>query len=357
MAKPIKGTKGNDQLVGTNGADVIHAVDGDDVITGGQGDDDIDGGTGFDTAVFSGSFSDYVITMKGTGNDKVTVADTVANRDGTDSLKKVEALQFSNVTIRLDQNNAPVAQNDTASGNEDTPITTGNVLSNDADFEGNSLSITGNSQGANGSVVYNNDGTFTYTPNLDFNGKDSFTYTVSDGSLSSTATVNLTVNAVNDAPALLAVAYINYDGIAGYDPSADTLIAGLFDTNGDGIVSPGDTLRTDFYPLNFNASLLGEFTVKDHIVSSGDSDGSGISSMRFSTDDGGLFRFVDTGSSDQFYQPFNPKALSIWDDHFGARDHITVIAGADPTEPNTTSIVTVGGQLGSQPFIDVDIFI
>ena len=54
---------------------------------------------------------------------------------------------------------------------------------------------------ANGSVVDTGDGTITYTPNADFNGPDSFTYSVTDGvDTSNTATVTVTVNAVNDAP-------------------------------------------------------------------------------------------------------------------------------------------------------------
>jgi hypothetical protein len=48
--------------------------------------------------------------------------------------------------------------------------------------------------------VLNADGSFTYTPNADFNGADSFTYTVSDGDLSDSGTVTITVLPVNDPP-------------------------------------------------------------------------------------------------------------------------------------------------------------
>ena len=53
-------------------------------------------------------------------------------------------------------------------------------------------------QGANGTVVNNGDGTVTYTPDADFNGTDSYTYTVTSGGVTETATVNVTVNAVAD---------------------------------------------------------------------------------------------------------------------------------------------------------------
>ncbi len=98
-------------------------------------------------------------------------------------------------------NSAPIAANDQASGDEDITITTGNVLTNDIDLEGDTLSIESFGQGNNGSVVYNGDGTFTYTPDADYNGQDSFSYTISDGNgNTATATVEVTVNAVNDAP-------------------------------------------------------------------------------------------------------------------------------------------------------------
>ena len=75
------------------------------------------------------------------------------------------------------------------------PVTT-NVLANDS-FEGTPV-VTSVTQGANGTVVNNGDGTVTYTPGEDFNGTDSYTYTVTSGGVTETATVNVTVNAVAD---------------------------------------------------------------------------------------------------------------------------------------------------------------
>src|SRR5204863_205962 len=56
-------------------------------------------------------------------------------------------------------------------------------------------------QPAHGTVAVNADGSFTYTPALNFNGNDSFTYKANDGTAdSNTATVAISVAAVNDAP-------------------------------------------------------------------------------------------------------------------------------------------------------------
>ncbi len=98
-------------------------------------------------------------------------------------------------------NPAPVAVNDTALvTNEDTPATTVNVLTNDSDPDGDPLSIT-TASATNGSVVVNANGTITYTPNANFNGSDTIRYTISDGQGgTATATIAVTVNAINDAP-------------------------------------------------------------------------------------------------------------------------------------------------------------
>ena len=89
---------------------------------------------------------------------------------------------------------SPNAVNDADSTNEDTPVTL-NVVANDTDTIDPSLTVTGVTNGSNGSVVNNDNGTVTYTPNLNFSGADAFTYTVTDDAgNSATATVTITVN-------------------------------------------------------------------------------------------------------------------------------------------------------------------
>ncbi len=94
----------------------------------------------------------------------------------------------------------PVANDDSALTLEDTAITI-DALSNDTDADGDTLTITSVTQGAWGGVSNNGDGTLTYTPNTNVNGTDDFTYTISDGNGGSdSATVSLTISAVNDPP-------------------------------------------------------------------------------------------------------------------------------------------------------------
>lgn len=229
MTAPIKGTKQSDlNLLGTNKSDKIKAKDGNDVIFGGLGNDDIDGGKGFDTAVFRGSFFDYNFLIKDTGNDKITVTDSVADRDGSDSLKHVEALQFDDVAIRLDQNNAAVTRADAVATDEDSSIVF-NVLGNDVDFEGNALTITqidGQDINVGGSVVLgsgaivtlNANQTLTYDPAGAFQslnggeqGADGFAYTVADsqGAISNPTAVNVTINGVWETPTYIANGFLD----------------------------------------------------------------------------------------------------------------------------------------------------
>ena len=100
--------------------------------------------------------------------------------------------------------NELLAGNDSASTSEDTPVITGNVLLNDTDVDNTltpaNISAFDATSANGGTVASNGDGTFTYTPAADFNGPDSFSYTVDDGAGgTSTATVNIDVAAVNDA--------------------------------------------------------------------------------------------------------------------------------------------------------------
>ena len=101
-------------------------------------------------------------------------------------------------------NDAPVAQDNAYNTNEDTVliVTAPGVLGNDSDLENDPLTVVGASAPLHGELFVALDGAggFMYTPTLNYNGPDSFTYIVSDGTLSDTATVAITVNPVNDLP-------------------------------------------------------------------------------------------------------------------------------------------------------------
>ena len=106
----------------------------------------------------------------------------------------------ANVTVTVSSvNDAPVAVNDTIVTSEDTPVVVP-VMVNDTDVDGDSLSVTGVTNGTHGIVTLVS-GVVTYTPNADYHGMDTFTYTISDGNGGlSSANVTVTVSAVNDAP-------------------------------------------------------------------------------------------------------------------------------------------------------------
>jgi len=147
------------------------------------------------------------VTLNTNGSFTYTPA---ANYFGSDSFTYTASdgtldSNTATVTIMVNPvNDAPTATSDSYTTNEDTPlvITGAGVLGNDTDVEGNPLTAVKVSDPAHGTVTLNADGSFTYTPALNYNGQDSFTYKVRDGALhSNVATVTVTVNPVNDAPA------------------------------------------------------------------------------------------------------------------------------------------------------------
>ena len=100
----------------------------------------------------------------------------------------------------LGLNVSPSAADDSVTTNEDNAVTI-SVLENDADPNGDALTLSEATQGANGSVVINPDGTLTYMPAPNFFGADSFTYTINDThGGTAMGIVNVTIDPVNDAP-------------------------------------------------------------------------------------------------------------------------------------------------------------
>ena len=128
-----------------------------------------------------------------------------ANFNGSDSFTfKVsdETADSDDATVSITVNavnDPPMANDDSTTTQEDTPVTI-DVLSNDIDVDGDTLTVTTVTQGRNGSVTINPDNTLSYNPNADFYGTDAFTYTVSDGTSDITATVKVTVNPAQSVP-------------------------------------------------------------------------------------------------------------------------------------------------------------
>ncbi|MCQ4349180.1 tandem-95 repeat protein [Pseudomonas stutzeri] len=136
-------------------------------------------------------------------------------------------------------NDAPLANDDSLAATEDTPVTfaAADLLGNDSDVDGDSLSIASvTSGGTGGTAVLNADGTVTFTPDADFNGVATFSYTVTDGNLvSNTATVT-----VNVAP-----------GSYTYTPPADFHGTDTVDyTVTDGSLTDTATLTLTVTPVN-----------------------------------------------------------------------------------------------------------
>jgi VCBS repeat-containing protein len=191
-------------------ADDSYSTDEDTVLTvaaanGVLGNDSDAEGDGLTASVADGP-AHGVVTLNGDGSFTYTPdADFNGGDSFTYTVSDGSAVSApATVTISVAAvNDPPVAADDSYSTDEDTVLSVDaadGVLGNDSDADGNGLSVSLVGGPAHGSLVLNADGSFTYTPDADFNGGDSFTYTASDGSaVSAAATVTIAVAAVNDA--------------------------------------------------------------------------------------------------------------------------------------------------------------
>ena len=174
-------------------------------------------------------------------------------------------------------NDAPFAVGDAASTVEDAAVEVA-VTANDTDPDGDSLEVSAvKTQPANGAAaVKAGDGTvIVYTPAADFNGTDSFTYTVTDGSLTADAVVTVTVAAVNDAPFAVGDAASTVEDAAvevavtanDTDPDGDSLEVSAVKTqpaNGAAAVKAGDATVIVYTPAaDFNGTDSFTYTVTD----------------------------------------------------------------------------------------------
>ncbi len=179
---------------------------------------DPDAGDTFTYTLVSGTGGDdnASFTISGTALNTAAVFDYETKSSYTIRVRATDAgslyvEKIFAITV-TDVNDAPTATGDNYSTNEDTMLTVAapGVIGNDSDPEGSALSAVLVASAANGAVVLNADGSFTYSPNTNWSGTDSFTYQASDGTLHSTvATVSIVVEAVNDTPTTSGIADVN----------------------------------------------------------------------------------------------------------------------------------------------------
>ncbi|GAO30213.1 hypothetical protein JCM15548_12470 [Geofilum rubicundum JCM 15548] len=185
-----------------------------------------------------------------------------------DQFDPVESDNSASLTPNI-LNTPPVANANDATTDEDTPLNVNaanGVLSNDTDIDGDPLTVTQfrvNSMTrpagteltfTQGKLTIHPNGSFTYTPALNFNGAvPEISYTVSDGTTTSTGILGITVNAVNDSPVVTDdYVYtaegtpVNYSILANDNDLADGSAGGL----------DGNTLKITQEPSNGTLTIL-----------------------------------------------------------------------------------------------------
>ncbi|MFS1416936.1 tandem-95 repeat protein, partial [Vibrio sp. 10N.286.49.B1] len=261
-----------------------YSVDEDGIIT--ISDDqllanssDVEGEVAVDDVSYSGT--DGIFTDNGDGtysfapnenfNGNVSLDVTVVDEDGAtaDTTAGIDVIAV---------NDAPVSGDLAYSVDEDGSITLTQeqLLSQANDVDGDDLTAANLSAGDNATVTANEDGSFTITPDADFNGDIDLSFDISDGTDTTVANADLTVNPVNDAAVVEDVGYtIQEDGSLTF--TDEQLLAGASDIDGDDLsvadvnysgtegvfTDNGDGTYTFAPNENFNGEVDLSFSVSD----------------------------------------------------------------------------------------------
>ena len=218
-------------------------------------------------------------------NNIATYTPTI-NENGTDTFTyKLSNSNTATATITITPvNDPPVAVADAYSVLEDSGLNSLNLVLNDTDIDTatSTLTLTSVTTSGGGTVAINADNkSVDYTPANNFNGTETITYTVSDGSLSdNTGVLTITVTPVNDPPVAVADAYtvledsgLNSLNLVLNDTDIDTATSTLtlisVTTSGSGTVAiNADNKSVDYTPANnFNGTETITYTVSDGSLS------------------------------------------------------------------------------------------
>ncbi|WP_228039093.1 beta strand repeat-containing protein [Nostoc sp. LEGE 12450] len=355
----------------------------------------LDGSEGFvingiDIGDFSGRSVSSAGDINGDGFDDLIIG--ASNADPNGQLNAGESYVVFGFASPTPTNKPPVAANDRATTDEDTAFNNIDILANDSNSQtvtavnGRTVVVgTAIALSSGALVTLNADGSLTYDPNASFDflavgksGTDSFTYTTNNGSLINTASVNLTINGVNDAPKVASV--FNLSSLNGSDGfvinGIDSLdfsglsVSSAGDINGDGFddliigaqgASPNSQDRagesyvvfggsTEFEAsLNLsslngsNGFVINGIDADDRsgisVSSAGDINGDGfddliIGASQANSQDGAGESYVVFGSSNEFEASFNLSSLNGSDGF--------VINGIDDVDFSGNSVSSAG---------------
>jgi hypothetical protein len=205
---------------------------------------------------------------------QINVADYAAGQGGTGGASPNGATPLP-----------PIANPDAWTLSSNTPLTVPNagVIRNDVDPQNYQLVVSVKGQPTHGTLVLSAQGGFTYTPNTGFVGTDTFTYTLSNGVLTSVGTVTLTVQSIqaNKPPVGSPDAYLTpmdvilsvpAPGVLGndYDPEGHVLTVAILNPTSHGVVTLSPQGQLTYYP---NKGYTGQdsltYSVSDGVNTTG----------------------------------------------------------------------------------------
>lgn len=143
---------------------------------------------------------DYTPNANWNGVDEFTYR---VEDDGLGAPGGVLSTEATSVSVTVNSvNDVPIANNDSYTLDEDS-IYLSNITGNDTDVENDELSVTITDDPDHGTATIMSNGMVQYVPDVNYFGADSYVYKVNDGAAdSATATVDLTINSINDAPVI-----------------------------------------------------------------------------------------------------------------------------------------------------------
>lgn len=275
-------------LDGTDSTTVPNAIVGNDQITtivldGGQNLAE----NNFGEMGIRSQYLSIVWFFASSDSPEVMFRETIARGEELDGNRALAAtIRAGGTEVPEVSNSAPIASGDqfTVNGNSVLTVAAASgVLSNDTDVDGDTLTATLLTQPTHGTLSFNVNGSFTYTPTSGFFGTDTFTYRANDGIASSnTATVTITVNPLSPAPITAADSYtleedssLTVNAANGVlandsDPEGATLTAVLVEGPAHGTLSLNANGSFTYTPVaNFNATDSFTYAASDGTRTSG----------------------------------------------------------------------------------------